>query len=593
MKLQNRLTNIIAALLLILTFGLATSSIINDSLTFDETAHIGAGYSYLTKLDYRVNPEHPPLIKDLAALPLLFLNLKFPEQSFEKVNPAIWWTQFDFANDFIYKSGNNPDQILIFSRLPLILLFLILGWLLYFWSKKLLGNWQALLVLTFFCFSPTFLANGRLVTTDVGAALGVVLAIYFWLRFLKEPNKLNITLAGLIFGFSILIKFNLILLIFLLGFITIIWAWLKKGNILKYIYFGLLAGILGMVLVVWPIYRIHILNYPADLQLEQTKEVLLTAGLPKTLKDINILLAENEILRPFGEFLLGLNMATNRTTAGNTTYFMGTISAEGRLGYFPMVYLIKVPLAFHIITILVLLFAAYKLKFPFWKNTGKRLKKWINDYFPQFSMIIFLIIYWATSLSGNLNIGIRHILPTFPFIYILLVWGISHLFENLKGKKGKMVASAILIILVSWYCFCPISIFPYFIAYFNELAGGPDNGYKFVVDSNLDWGQDLKRLTKWVDKNLPADRQVYLDYFGGGDPRYYLGEKYIPWDRTRTESEFPKGNYLAVSATQMQGQRANPVLGFDQETFQYFWLNKFEPPITKIGYSIFVYYIPD
>ena len=130
-----------------------------------------------------------------------------------------------------------------------------------------------------------------------------------------------------------------------------------------------------MVLVVWPIYRIHILNYPADLQLEQTKEVLLTAGLPKTLKDINILLAENEILRPFGEFLLGLNMATNRTTAGNTTYFMGTISAEGRLGYFPMVYLIKVPLAFHIITILVLLFAAYKLKFPFWKNTGKRLKK--------------------------------------------------------------------------------------------------------------------------------------------------------------------------------------------------------------------------
>jgi len=111
--MSNRLTNFIAAILLIIMFSLALSSILDDTLTFDETAHIPAGYSYLTQRDYRLNPEHPPLAKDLAAFPLLFLNLNFPKDhpSWTQEGNAVWWLQFDFGSQFLYKSGNNPDQI--------------------------------------------------------------------------------------------------------------------------------------------------------------------------------------------------------------------------------------------------------------------------------------------------------------------------------------------------------------------------------------------------------------------------------------------------------------------------------------------------
>jgi len=121
------------------------------------------------------------------------------------------------------------------------------------------------------------------------------------------------------------------------------------------------------------------------------------------------------------------------------------------------------------------------------------------------------------------------------------------------------------------------------------LVGGPDKGYIYVTDSNLDWGQNLKRLKNWVDKNN-IDK-IYVDYFGGTDVKYYLKEKFEPWWGSRNPNELPRGSYLAVSATFLQGGRGEPVPGFDQPTGYYNWLNQYSP-VAKIGYSIFVYRIP-
>ena len=130
--------------------------------------------------------------------------------------------------------------------------------------------------------------------------------------------------------------------------------------------------------------------------------------------------------------------------------------------------------------------------------------------------------------------------------------------------------------------------FLHYLSYFNELAGSSKTGYKFVVDSNYDWGQDLKRLTRFVEEN--KIEKIYVDYFGGGDVSYYLGEKYLPWSGTNPPEQFPKGNYLAVSATFLQGGRGKPAPGFDQPTGYYNWLNSYQP-ITRAGKSIFIYYI--
>ena len=189
--MSNKLTNIIAGVLLTIMFFLAFTSFLGDSVTMDELAHIPAGYSYLTQRNFRINPEHPPLIKDLAALPLLFLNINFPKDSSAWIGGVN--EQWSFGWEFLYNSGNNPDQILFWARLPMVFFLIFLGWFIFRWIKKEFGNEVSLLVLTIFSFSPEFLAHGRLVTTDVGATFGVVISTYFWLIFLKNDDikKLN------------------------------------------------------------------------------------------------------------------------------------------------------------------------------------------------------------------------------------------------------------------------------------------------------------------------------------------------------------------------------------------------------------------
>ena len=589
MSLSERTTNILAFFLLAIMFCLAFFSMQGISATMDELAHIPAGYSYLSQKDYRINPEHPPLAKDLSALPLLFLNLNFPlnHPAWQKEVNGQWW----LGSEFLYRSGNNPEQIIFWARIPMIFLLLFLGWFLFYWTKKEFGNKVALLTLFFFSFSPTFLAHGRLVTTDVPAALGFVIATSFWLKFLRNPTKKNIILAGLVFGFALLLKFSLILLIPFLGTITLIYAWLKIGEvrkILKYVGMALIAGIIGIIFVIWPVYQFHVINYPPEKQLSDTK-IILESNPWKPLKGLCIYLVEKPPFRALGHFLLGLLMATQRTTFGNTVYFLGKISGKGWWYYFPIVYLIKVPLAFHFFTLIAFSFVVVAIKNLLSRRERlKRTKEWILSHFTEFSMVTFLVIYWSTSLSANLNIGVRHILPIFPFTYVLVSLGIQRGWETIrKFQRIKKIAYLFFLFLIIWYTSSSLTAFPHYLSYFNELAGGSKNGYKFVVDSNYDWGQDLKRLAKFVKEN--KIEKIYVDYFGGGDPQYYLKERYIPYNPL-TAKEKPKG-WFAVSATLLQGGRGTPEPGFNQPTGYYMWLNQYQIK-ARAGNSIFIYYIP-
>ena len=586
--MSNKSTNIIAVVLLAVMLVTAFFSMKDDSATMDELAHIPAGYSYLSQKDFRLNPEHPPLVKDLAALPLLFLNLNFPEDhpSWQKEINSQWW----FGNEFLFHSGNDADKIIFLARLPMILLLIFLGWFLFFWTKQLAGNKIALMVLTLFSFSPAFLAHGRLVTTDVAATLGLVLATYFWLKFLKEPSKKNIFLTGIVLGVALLLKFSLILLVPFFGIITIIYAWLKtdhnhraRNYILKYIGLSLLVGIIAIIFIIWPVYQFHTLNYPSDKQLSDTKFILESNGFP-VLKNLCVWAADKPIVHSLTHYILGLLMATQRTVGGNTVYFMGMVSATGWWYYFPVVYFLKVPLAFHILALIALFSLAWFIKKPLWIGTKQRIKQWIVSHFTEFSMLVFLAIYWITSMTGNLNIGIRHILPTFLFMYILVSLGIKNWIGSIKKLPLRKMAISFISILLGFYILSSIATYPYYLSYFNEIAGGTKDGYKYVTDSNYDWGQDLKRLKKWTDEN--NIEKIKTDYFGGGDVIYYLGDKWENLDPLLG----PQKGWLAISATFLQGGKGNPTPGFDQSFGYYRWLDDYEP-VTRIGTSIFVYYI--
>ena len=610
--MNNKIINLFAACLLVLMGVLAFTSIVDDTLTYDEVAHIGAGYTYWHNQDYRLNPEHPPLVKDLAGLPLQFLNLNFPAAEYwENSAPTPWWTQFDFGDQLLYHSGNDPEKIKLFARIGPILIMLLMGAFLFFWAKKLVGSGWALFLLAIYSFCPNFLAHGRLVTTDVGASFGALFATYFWLKFLKDPRAKNIVLAGIAFGLAMLVKFSLILLVPFFGVITLIWTLLqtdKLKSLWQFLWKSVVAALIGVIFVIGPVYALHIAKYPYDKQISDTATVLRTTSLPVLMQNINIDMAKQPLLRPWAQYLLGLEMATNRTGTGNTTYFEGVVSAKGRLDYFPTLYLVKIPLAFHIMTLIAVCWAIRaSFKKRAWRNFVANALNTVRKNYELFALFIFLVVYWAASLIGSLNIGLRHILPTFAPTYMLVIAGLAAAMGEIKNIKIKSLLFGVVSFLLGSFIASSLTIYPHYLSYYNELAGGPDNGYKIAVDSNLDWGQDLKRLNEWVEycniKNSTTNQaecgeqnreeidKIYVDYFGGGDPQYYLGDKYIKWTSDMDPATIPYGGWLAVSANQMMGQRAIAAPDYNQPTDKYDWLSQYEPPVAKIGHSIFVYRI--
>ncbi|MDO8470516.1 MAG: glycosyltransferase family 39 protein [bacterium] len=585
-----------AAIFLILLMGsLAFLSMAQDSLTFDELAHIGAGYSYLTHQDYRLNPEHPPLWKDAAAVPLLFLNLKFPDQSdwwTQQDSAPAWWVQFNFGKELLYGSGNNPSQIIFWSRVPMILILLCLAWFLFRWGKELGGAWVGLGTLFLIAFSPTFLAQGRLVTNDVAAALGAAVSMYYWLQFLRDPKKENVVKAGLAFGFAMLMKFTLLLLAPTFVIMTFLYAFLNPGSsrvrtLTKYIVLSLGAALIGLLLIA-SVYQFHVWNYPAERQLRDTAADL-TPNKITPIKDLVLSMAENPVLRSLAQYARGIVMAGQRAAFGNTVYFKGEISASGFSSYFPTLYSLKEPLAYHVINFILPLGFAFLLLKEFLKKRSKgsffqSAISWMKENFTVISFFVFINIFWASALLGNLNIGIRHLLPIYPFSFLLLAWGAKELYIRL-GEITKRTFVVTLVILGVWYGASSLSAFPHYLSYYNELAGGIDQGYKIAVDSNYDWGQDFYKLRDFVRENN-IDR-ISLDYFGGENPEYWLGSAVQKLDPFQTPH--PMG-WIAVSLNQFMGGVAMPVSGYDQPSGYYQWLAQ-QTPVARAGKSILIFHI--
>lgn len=589
---MKKLTSLLSILLVLLMLILAIISQKQESAIMDEVAHIPAGYSYLTQRDMRLNPEHPPLLKDLSAIPLLFMQgINFPAELKSWTSEVN--SQWDFGFNFLYHSNNDADKIIFWARMPMLLLLILLGFFIYRWTKELYGKLAALMAVFLFSFSPTFIAHGRYVTTDVGAAFAFFFASYFFIKFLKNPSGKNLFWAGISFGVAQLIKFSLILLIPYFGILVLIWIyiqWRETKQFWKTFFTYILKFAAVMIigfLLVYPVYMFHVANYPAEKQISDT--TFIASQFPiKPVGNLIIWMSKQPILKPYAQYALGLFMVFQRATGGNTTYFLGDVTNKGWKSYFPIVYAIKEPLTLHILTIFALLFLAAGAKKEIWQKAFKSLSNFVKNNFTEIAMLIFLAIYWGASITSNLNIGVRHILPTIPFVYILVSGQIKRLFNHIHNKKVFVICGLVFGALLAWYAFSSLSIFPYYLTYFNELVGKAKNGYAYVTDSNLDWGQDLKRLAKWVEEN--NIQKIKVDYFGGAIASYYLGNKAEEW-HAEYNPEKAKGSWLAVSATFLQQNRAIPTKGFEKRTDQYLWLNQYTP-VTVIGNSIFVYYIP-
>jgi hypothetical protein len=643
-----------------------------DSAIDDELAHIPAGYGYVSQLDYRLNPEHPPFTKALAMLPILFLQppVNFPTQS------AAWQTeingQWDMGTQFLYQSGNNANEIIQTARIFPILITILTIIFLYLLARRVLGNWWALLPTTLFAFDPTILAHGHYVTTDVGASFGVIFATYFFLKYLDKPSTKHLWWAGLAFGVAQLTKFSLPLLTVLFIFLALViwahemiikkrWSWHGGRTLWKLI----LMIVIGYVFVVYPVYYLFTANYPTTKQISDTTQILTSFANGPTpagqichgarcLADADIWMAKNPITRPYAQYLLGLLMVLQRADGGNTIYFLGHVVNSGGWIYFPTLFLLKEPLPTLIIIFLGFILAVWwiiraAIRTRSLKRNFEAILDYIRTNFYQFSMASFVILYWGYSMHSPLNIGIRHIIPTIPFILILAagIWktwitrmdfdfgsasglgsglgfgsggsGIPGLLNssgaldpqalmasanNFARRAARMVAITIakyilLLLLIIWLILETLFAAPYFLSYFNELGGGTWNGYHFVTDSNYDWGQDLLRLQSFVTAHPEIDK-IAVDYFGGGDPSYYLGSREVNWSSAQGNPANQGVHWLAISINQLEGATQPLVPGETRNASDtYSWLTTLRPvapgignvptPDYRVGTSIFIY----
>ncbi|MDD3487549.1 MAG: glycosyltransferase family 39 protein [Candidatus Moranbacteria bacterium] len=571
-----------------------------DAAIMDEVAHIPAGYSYVHFQDYRLNPEHPPLLKDLAGIPLQFLGQYFP------TDEDFWTTdangQWNAGWRFMYWPTNNTEAIVFWSRLPIILIALVLGFAIFQWAKELFGVKAGLLALALYAFDPNILGHGHYVTTDLGIAAFCLFAFYFFIRYLKIPGWKNIVLAGIFLGLAALAKFSSVLLFPAFGLALFFYALARKeklpfsflgsGKFKKFwaqklwFYIATFVVILAIHgILIGLVYEFNTFRMPTE-KIHQLIDTQLGGNTKQLVSPYLHSMANNAILKPYVQYLIGFFMVFGRVAGGNTTYFFGQVTNQSFRSYFPMVFLIKETLPF-----LILLFLSTAVgitmilknnlpKFP--KKIWPNIKNYLDKHIAEFSMISFVAVYAYVSITGNLNIGFRHLFPILPFLYILVAKEVTIFGRRIEGKKTgvKVYWSAIMLLLV-WLAAETAFTYPNYLAYFNETVGGPKNGYKYVTDSNCDWGQDLKRLTAWVnDNNI---NQIRIDYFGGGDVIHYLGDKATIWHADMGQEP----GWYAISATFLENSLYYKIT---EGTPDYEWLRE-RTPTAQIGGSILIYHV--
>ena len=505
--------------------------------TYDEAMHLGAGYSYLATGDFRLEPQNPPLIKAILALPL-FLAYRLP---FPADNQA--WHEGDgylVGQNIVFQSVLPADDLMLLARIPNLLLGGLIVGLIGWWAYRLWGGGAAVLAMALACLDPNLVAHSSLVTTDAGATLFIFSTIYLLWEYVRSRSYWYLAFAGISLGIALVSKFSTVLLVPIVGLIialSVVFDDVDRNG-----------------------FSAQENKPPFGEQMLQAIAAFFLMVLVAAL-----LIPAAYFFQGFQPWLTGFRRFMELAQEGQPAFFLGEISYEGSWAYYPVAFLIKTPIG-------TLLLVAASLVFYRAGNTLRR-REMIFLFLPV--VIVFLSVTQA-----KVNIGLRHILPVYPFLFVL-----ASRLATLNFRRrwlGQFLVGAVLL----FTAVSALRIAPHHLAYFNEFVGGPGEGYRYLSDSNLDWGQDLKGVKAYMEKeNLPI---IYFSYFGTAPPDYYgIRYQYVPgtwpleWPPPMDKVPTAARKILAISAYNLQD-----VSNAYAPLFRWLWVRK---PLAKIGYSIFVY----
>ena len=526
----------IVVLLLIFIFGSGLYYAVTNSVTADEKTHIATGYINLKFNDFSFNIEHPPFMKQVSALPLLFMNLQFPDKVYEESSKGM--DIVNIQNAFLFGMGNNLDKILILSRLPNMLISMMLGLFIYLYSRKANGMFAGIISLTLFIFSPSFLAHSPLVTMDIAISCFYFAAVYFLMRYFKDNNIKLLTLAALFIGFTLISKYSGLILLPVVYMLVLLRAFDKDYMELKLSRWVMILAVPAIIFVVSYKLSLRIIA-PAFLLYATSyifiKKPVISQRLRSSGKILIFLLVIGFLMVildytdyswfPFHSatkaYFKGLAYFAGHAREGHLSYLLGDYSKTGWWYYFPLAILFKTPFAS--VVLIVLGFVGLF-----------RSKEGINS--KAFLLIPLFAYFFAACFINKVNIGIRHILPVYPFLFVIAGYVVKLSIDTIKAKAIKVIVIAFLLVSVM----DSLAAYPAHLSYFNCVTGGCKQGDKYLGDSNIAWGQDYKRLRGYIDEN----NIEYVNMLVTFKPNniYGIAERQIP----EKEKRIPRKGYYVI-----------------------------------------------
>lgn len=635
----------------------------DSSATFDEVSHLPSGFTYHVLGDLRLNPEHPPFLKSLAAWPLAAKTIWPLARRYDPSSGAVddsvafaqigraWtegrsdisaqWrfgrTQLFGVTDATYRRVNVPlgaslptdrlltqdaflndaQRLLSSARLPSIALGVLLLTLIFAWASALAGRPGAILATTLAALDPNLIAHGSLVTTDMGVTTFLFGATYAAWHVMRRPTPLSI--AGLVASVALAAssKFSAILIIPILGSVGALWivaspsagATPLRGPAYRLRLVLVIAALSTMATfgATWAAYgfRFHAVataeeRLPDAQALEEFRRLLILERAFQQADTVDLGWKNRVLLNAYQHRLLPESMLRGVAFARmmavkRTSYFMGETSTSGSVWFFPTSLLTKTPDATLIAIALAVLVVLWQRPLP-----------WLH------LACLGLPPVWiiGSAMGSSLNLGYRHILPALPFLVTLTAVLGSGWPMRPRRTRATLTLIALPIIVLSTQgvrsegSLRPLA--PHFLAYVNWISGGPDQGHRRFVDSNLDWGQALPALRDWLTSHGET-QPVHLCYFGTADPRAY-GIAYHPLpgcgglDDAPPTSWIPAmpgrpvrvpglevGQVIAVSATSLVGLYRSP----EQHTTLHEFLTRRTTPVGTAGFAIHLFRVTD
>jgi hypothetical protein len=518
-------------------------------VTFDEPSHLAAAYMYWRGRDVLLPSDSPPLMRIISGWAPRLMRAPLREDT------RAWQTQssYEIGGEMLEALGAAAKRRLLFrSRLCFLVFPLLLVWLLWHWGRQLFSERTALVIVLCAILEPTLLGHGSLIKSDVAAAFGYLLFFYTAWRYWRRPDCIRAAImsAGLLL--AVLAKFNLLVLIPIALLLI-----LRRGPrlagaamALATVYLGLLASYQFRVR---PISQAEIMQMKSEGFSRPEIAVARTAGrLPWP-----------------PQFIRGLRYIGQADRGpGFPAYMLGRKIEYAAPWYFPLAWAVKFPIGLQLLTLAGAAALAARAV------SGKA---GVNDWFVWGPAALMA----ALVVRSHIHLGFRHALPALPFLLL----GAGFAFERWGGGSGFRLGALACIV---WLAVASLRIYPQGISYFNEWAGGPENGWKYLADSNLDWGQNLPELQRYVVKHNIQKIMTY--YFGTDILRDYIPDDKLvvqaaPWapEWEKETRLAPAPGVYAISVNTLLGYFFSPAY---QDYFAYF---KSRRPDGRAGYSIFIY----